>query len=163
MSNKCNPRIKPSYPDPVQEGIEPPSMLQPEHMTGQAKEDIEPPFSSGYIKLVQFKGRFEGKIQGKIDAGEWSETALIQPGKKAVSSAILSLGSSKTSAVSTKYLIRRVECPRQIFQIHFHWSNSNQLYRYDVNIFVYNFFKLKIFNKILKRAVNFFSDCVFFS
>ena len=133
MSNKCNPR-----------GYQTPSMLQPEHMTGQAKEDIEPPFSSGDIKLVPFKGQFKGQSQCKIDAGERSETALIQPGKKAVSSAILSLGSPKTSAVSTKYLIRRVEwkyiCPRQIFQIHFHWSNNNQLYHYDVNIFGYNFF-----------------------
>ena len=63
--------------------------------------------------------------------------AFIQPGKKAVLSAILC---PKTSSVLTKYLIRRVKWKynrlRQILciQINFSWFNTNHLYRYHVNI-----------------------------
>ena len=60
-------------------------------------------------------GTVKEQSQGKIDPGERSEMAFIQPGKKAVSSAILY---PKTKEVHTKYLIRRVEwkyiCPRRM-------------------------------------------------
>ena len=38
VPNKCNPRIKPINPDPVQRGIEPGVWLQPSHIAGRYQD-----------------------------------------------------------------------------------------------------------------------------
>ena len=78
MPNICNPRIKPNNPDSVQKGIEPRVCLQPQYLTGQAGKGIEPLSYLERSSRSCLKGLLKGRSQGKIDAAERGETALIQ-------------------------------------------------------------------------------------
>ena len=88
-------RIKPNNPDSVQKRIEPRVMFAALNTQQDRWQRVLNTLSHLEISSQsRLKSGLKGSY-GKIDAGEMSETAFIQPVKKAVSSAILSLGSPK--------------------------------------------------------------------
>ena len=103
MPNKCNPRIKPNNPDSVQKRIEPRVMFAALNTQQDRRQRVLNTLSHLEISSqYRLKSGLKGS-NGKIDAGEMSETEFIQPVKKAVSI-------PQDSAISTKHLRRRVQC-----------------------------------------------------
>ena len=97
-------------------------------------------------------GTVKEQSQGKIDPGERSEMAFIQPGKKAVSSAILYLqdqGSSyKVSDQKGRMEIYLPQANVVCNQINFSWSNTHQFISLKCKYsFVYN--HVSLFHSIL--------------
>ena len=134
MPNKCNIRIKPNNPGSSKRVLNAEYVSSLKYKTVQVDKGIEPLYHLEIESWSRFKGGLKSS-QGKIDAGERSETAFILLAKKADRHPSYprvppGLGSQhKASDQKRRKELYSLQANVMCIQINFSWSDTNRLYR----------------------------------